>query len=65
MNLVTGLWGMNVHVPGQDVTTGVSLVPDLVALADVSQYAWFGGILGCLAAFAIIGAYATYKCFVR
>ena len=24
MNLVTGLWGMNVHVPGQDDTTSVS-----------------------------------------
>ena len=23
MNLVTGLWGMNVHVPGQDVQVGV------------------------------------------
>ena len=22
MNLVTGLWGMNVHVPGQDVEVG-------------------------------------------
>lgn len=49
MNLVTGLWGMNVRVPGQDG-------PNLN---------WFGGILGCLAAFAIIGAWATYKCFVR
>jgi hypothetical protein len=26
MNLVTGLWGMNVHVPGQDVP-GVSGLP--------------------------------------
>jgi hypothetical protein len=24
MNLVTGLWGMNVHVPGQDIDSGVS-----------------------------------------
>jgi hypothetical protein len=24
MNLVTGLWGMNVHVPGQDIESGVS-----------------------------------------
>lgn len=24
MNLVTGLWGMNVHVPGQDIEEGVS-----------------------------------------
>lgn len=50
MNLVTGLWGMNVHVPGEDIKVG---------------YAWFGGILGCLAAFAVLGAWATYKCFVR
>ncbi|WWD19215.1 hypothetical protein CI109_103673 [Kwoniella shandongensis] len=49
MNLVTGLWGMNVHVPGQDIETG---------------YAWFGGILGGLCLFAILGAWATYKCFV-
>ncbi|WWC90546.1 uncharacterized protein L201_005482 [Kwoniella dendrophila CBS 6074] len=48
MNLVTGLWGMNVHVPGEDA-------PGL---------RWFGGILGCLAAFAVLGAWATYKCFV-
>lgn len=26
MNLVTGLWGMNVHVPGQDIEHGVSQV---------------------------------------
>ncbi|KAL7422354.1 CorA metal ion transporter [Cryptotrichosporon argae] len=50
MNLVTGLWGMNVHVPGQDIETG---------------YAWFGGIVGCLGLFAIVGAWATYKCLVR
>ncbi|WVQ95134.1 hypothetical protein IAU59_002228 [Kwoniella sp. CBS 9459] len=49
MNLVTGLWGMNVHVPGQDIEEG---------------YAWFGGILGCLCLFAVLGAWATYKCFV-
>lgn len=50
MNLVTGLWGMNVHVPGQDIEEG---------------YAWFGGILGCLVLFAFIGAWATYRVFVR
>ncbi|OXG16696.1 magnesium transporter [Cryptococcus neoformans Tu259-1] len=44
MNLVTGLWGMNVHVPGQDIEEG---------------YTWFGGILGCLCLFAILGAWAT------
>ncbi len=52
MNLVCGLWGMNVHVPGQDVTEG---------------YAWFLGILGCLLAFAVVGGYTTVspKCTRR
>lgn len=27
MNLVTGLWGMNVHVPGQDIESGVCHLP--------------------------------------
>ncbi|KAJ9112683.1 hypothetical protein QFC22_006185 [Naganishia vaughanmartiniae] len=49
MNLVTGLWGMNVHVPGQ----------------EVGGYAWFGGILGCLAVFAIFGAWITLRIFVK
>ncbi|KAF8897932.1 hypothetical protein BD779DRAFT_1466001 [Infundibulicybe gibba] len=50
MNLVTGLWGMNVHVPGQDQMEG---------------YAWFISIIACLAAFACIGGYSTYKFMVR
>lgn len=45
MNLVTGLWGMNVHVPGQ----------------DVPGYAWFVSIIAGLVAFALIGGYSTYK----
>ncbi|KAJ3772146.1 hypothetical protein FB446DRAFT_689752 [Lentinula raphanica] len=49
MNLVTGLWGMNVHVPGQ----------------DVPGYAWFVSIIACLAAFAIIGGYTTYRLMSR
>ncbi|THH17432.1 hypothetical protein EW146_g3373 [Bondarzewia mesenterica] len=49
MNLVTGLWGMNVHVPGQ----------------NISGYAWFLSIIGGLVAFAIIGGYSTYKFMVR
>ncbi|PFH49241.1 hypothetical protein AMATHDRAFT_76276 [Amanita thiersii Skay4041] len=49
MNLVTGLWGMNVHVPGQ----------------DVPGYAWFVSIIACLAAFAAVGGYSTYKFMVR
>lgn len=50
MNLVTGLWGMNVHVPGQDIEQG---------------YVWFASIIACLAAFALIGGYSTYKFMVR
>ncbi|KAF9478417.1 cora-domain-containing protein [Pholiota conissans] len=49
MNLVTGLWGMNVHVPGQ----------------DVPGYAWFISIIACLAAFAVVGGYSTYRFMVR
>ncbi|GAA5977963.1 hypothetical protein JCM10908_004178 [Rhodotorula pacifica] len=49
MNLVTGLWGMNVNVPGQQAA-GLN---------------WFFGILGCLAAFAVVGAFLTYRFFVR
>ncbi|KAG8856797.1 CorA metal ion transporter [Tulasnella sp. 330] len=45
MNLVTGLWGMNVHVPGQ----------------DAGGYAWFLSIIGTLVAFAIVGGLATYR----
>lgn len=33
LNLITGLFGMNVHIPGQ----------------DVPGYAWFGGIIGAIA----------------
>ncbi|KAI0031821.1 hypothetical protein K488DRAFT_51232 [Vararia minispora EC-137] len=49
MNLITGLWGMNVHVPGQ----------------NVPGYAWFASIIGGLAAIAIIGGYTTYRLMVR
>lgn len=43
MNLVTGLFGMNVHVPGQDETT----------------YAWFGGILGFIIVAIIVSGFAA------
>ncbi|KAJ4479188.1 hypothetical protein J3R30DRAFT_3475157 [Lentinula aciculospora] len=49
MNLVTGLWGMNVHVPGE----------------DIPGYAWFVSIIACLAAFAVIGGYTTYRLMSR
>ncbi|KAI0340757.1 cora-domain-containing protein [Trametopsis cervina] len=48
MNLVTGLWGMNVNVPGQ----------------DVPGYAWFFSIIAVLAAFAVIAGWSTYKLMV-
>jgi magnesium transporter len=44
MNLVTGLWGMNVIVPGQ------------VATENSHSLNWFFGIVGCLLAFAIFGS---------
>ncbi|KAF9236220.1 hypothetical protein BU15DRAFT_77194 [Melanogaster broomeanus] len=50
MNLITGLWGMNVHVPGQDIGEG---------------YAWFGSIVAALAAFALVGGYTTYQFMIR
>ncbi|KAF8638545.1 hypothetical protein AX17_002088 [Amanita inopinata Kibby_2008] len=49
MNLVTGMWGMNVHVPGQ----------------EVPGYAWFISIVACLAVFAAVGGYSTYRFMVR
>ncbi|KAF8213971.1 hypothetical protein K438DRAFT_1802658 [Mycena galopus ATCC 62051] len=49
MNLVTGLWGMNVHVPGQ----------------DVPGYAWFISIIAGLVAFAVVGGYSTYRFMVN
>ena len=39
LNLVTGLFGMNVAVPGK----------------DVGNLHWFFGIIGCIAAFVIVG----------
>lgn len=59
MNLVTGLWGMNVHVPGEDIKEGVSWTESAFEINTDEQYAWFGGIVGCLALFAMLGAFAT------
>lgn len=50
LNLITGLWGMNVHVPGQDVEEG---------------YTWFFSIIGALAGIALIGAYASYSLLAK
>ncbi|KAL5334558.1 hypothetical protein BJX70DRAFT_402457 [Aspergillus crustosus] len=43
MNLICGLFGMNVHVPGQ----------------DVAGYGWFFGIVGVLAAVVVISGLAA------
>lgn len=61
MNLVTGLWGMNVNVPGQNVENVSSSLLMLCSTTGrlTIQLNWFGGILGCLAAFAVVGAWAT------
>lgn len=40
---------MNVHVPGE----------------DAPGYAWFVSIIACLAAFAVIGGYTTYRLMSR
>ncbi|EIN10781.1 magnesium transporter [Punctularia strigosozonata HHB-11173 SS5] len=49
MNLVTGLWGMNVRVPGQ----------------DAPGYTWFASILAGLCVFAALGGYITFRLMRR
>lgn len=49
MNLITGIWGMNVHVPGQ----------------EVPGYAWFASIVGALITLGVVGGFSTYKLMVR
>ncbi|KAK7049754.1 CorA metal ion transporter [Paramarasmius palmivorus] len=49
MNLVTGLWGMNVHVPGE----------------GEAGLLWFGCIIAGLAVFAIVGGVSAYKLMRR
>lgn len=70
MNLVTGLWGMNVHVPGQDVE--VSIYPFSAHISskksDTSlpqNLKWFGSIVAVLAAFAVVAGWSTYKLMVH
>ncbi|KAJ1976882.1 CorA metal ion transporter [Dimargaris xerosporica] len=45
MNVVTGLFGMNVQVPGQ----------------DLKNYAWFGAILGILGLIFLVCSFFLYK----
>ena len=68
MNLVTGLWGMNVNVPGQEAAGlnwffGVSLPDPSGEPCEASTLidAPLIQILGCLAAFAVVGAFLTYR----
>lgn len=68
MNLVTGLWGMNVKVPGQDVEDnlhwffGVSCAGCHHLHGALADQSWRGvQIVGCLIAFAIGGAWLTYR----
>lgn len=63
MNLVTGLWGMNVHVPGEDDTSNVgSSLLTFHGFSDrSSKYTWFISIIGGLVGFACIGGVLAYK----
>ncbi|KAI3617211.1 hypothetical protein CBS9595_003120 [Malassezia furfur] len=49
MNVITGLWGMNVHVPGQ----------------DVSNLHWFGGICAVMVVIAVSGYITTVRYLER
>jgi len=49
MNLITGIWGMNVHVPGQGIET----------------FWWFGSIVGSLVGIALVGGFVTYRLMNR
>ena len=66
MNLVTGLWGMNVHVPGQDVPVSTKVSSRAYHPNRTLQgFAWFSSIIACLAAFAVIGGWSAYKLMTR
>ena len=66
MNLVTGLWGMNVHVPGQNVPVSTKgFIEDIFLITHIQGFAWFSAIIACLAAIAVIGGWSTYKLMTR
>lgn len=58
---------MNVHVPGEntDVRDLVSLSPKTILINGHQGLKWFASIVACLAAFAFLGGYSTYKFMVR
>lgn len=45
MNVITGLWGMNVQVPGQ----------------DIDNLNWFGGICTAMVIIAVTGYITTVR----
>ncbi|WFD34227.1 CorA metal ion transporter [Malassezia cuniculi] len=49
LNVITGLWGMNVKVPGQ----------------DVENLHWFGGIVSVMVVIAVVGYIATVRYLER
>lgn len=49
MNVITGLWGMNVQVPGQ----------------NVDNLHWFGGIVAVMVVIAVVGYLATVRYLER
>lgn len=44
-----GIWGMNVHVPGQ----------------GIEGFAWFASIVGALVTIGLVGGFSAYKLMVR
>ena len=44
-----GIWGMNVHVPGQ----------------GIEGFAWFASIVGALVTIGLVGGFSAYKLMIR
>ncbi|KAL8292729.1 hypothetical protein RQP46_001341 [Phenoliferia psychrophenolica] len=57
MNIITGLWGMNVRVPGRPSKQDGTDIPGL------DNVKWFFGIVGGLCAIALTGVWVTQKVF--
>jgi magnesium transporter len=47
--MTKGIWGMNVHVPGQGIET----------------LAWFSSIVAVLVTIGLVGGFSTYKLMVK
>jgi magnesium transporter len=61
---ISGLWGMNVHVPGQNIPVRSFQLAIDISLIVRQGFAWFLSIVACLIAFAIVGGYAAYRLLV-